>query len=108
MSKASEKDLSELHGTVARGLNRLLKDGVEVSTKEGTATIDAPAAYYGVAVALLKNNNITADPEKNEELASLSDLLKKKRQDKRGELNFREAAEDFATKHLGNDGGLIN
>ena len=108
MSKASEKELSALHGEVARGLTALIKEGVEVPTKEGSVKVTAPAAYFGVAVALLKNNNITADPEKNEELASLNELLKKKRQDKRREMNFRDAAEDFAAKHLGNDGYMVN
>ncbi len=105
MSKASEAELSELHGTIARELTKVIKDGVELPTKdgEGTTRMTAPAAYFGVAVALLKNNNITADPEKNEELKELNEKLQARRQSKRSELNFREAAEDFATKHLGGD-----
>lgn len=103
MSKASEAELSKLHGELARGLTDIIKDGIEVPTKEGSVKVTAPAAYFGVAVALLKNNNITADPEKNEELKELNDKLKARRQSKRSELNFREYAEDFATKHLGDD-----
>lgn len=103
MSKASEAELSQLHGELARGLTAIIKDGVEVPTKEGTVKMTAPAAYFGVAVALLKNNNITADPEKNEELRELNEKLQARRQSKRTELNFREAAEDFATNHLGGD-----
>lgn len=103
MSKASEAELSKLHGELARGLTDIIKDGIEVPTKEGSVKVTAPAAYFGVAVALLKNNNITADPEKNEELRDLNEKLQARRQSKRTELNFREAAEDFATKHLGGD-----
>jgi len=103
VAKASESELSSLHGALARGLTKIIQDGVEMPTKEGTITIPAPAAYFGVAVALLKNNNITADPEKNEELKELNEKLQARRQSKRSELNFREAAEDFATKHLGGD-----
>ena len=103
MSKASEAELSKLHGELARGLTTIISEGVEVPTKEGSVKVTAPAAYFGVAVALLKNNNITADPEKNEELKELNEKLQARRQSKRSELNFREAAEDFATKHLGGD-----
>lgn len=103
MSKASEAELSELHGALARGLTAIIKEGVEVPTKEGSVKVTAPAAYFGVGVALLKNNNITADPEKNEELRDLHEKLQSRRQSKRTELNFREFAEDFATKHLGDD-----
>jgi hypothetical protein len=103
VTKASEAELSRLHGALARGLTDIITDGVEVPTKEGSVKVTAPAAYFGVAVALLKNNNITADPEKNEELRDLNEKLQARRQNKRTELNFREAAEDFATKHLGAD-----
>lgn len=103
MSKASEQELAELHGALARGLKDIITDGADVVTKEGVAKVTAPAAYFGVAVALLKNNNITADPEKNEELRDLNDKLQARRQSKRTELNFRRAAEDFAEKHLGGD-----
>lgn len=103
MSKATEQELGELHGTLARGLNGLLKDGVDVASGEATVKVTAPAAFWGVAVALLKNNNITADPTKNEELSELNKLLQARRQNARSDLNFREAAEDFATKHLGGD-----
>lgn len=106
MSKASEQELSDLHGALARGLKDIISDGVEVPTKEGSVKVTAPAAYFGAAVALLKNNNITADPSKNEELSDLNALLQKRRQSKKDELNFREAAEDFADKHLG--GSMVN
>lgn len=107
MSKASEAELSELHGALARGLTDIIKDGVEVPTKEGSARVTAPAAYFGAAVALLKNNNITADPSKNEELDALTKALQARRQGKRNDLNaFQEAADDFADKHFG--GSLPN
>lgn len=104
MTKATEAELSALHGALARGLTEIIKDGVDVPLKGGDVVkVAAPAAYFGVAVALLKNNNITADPEKNEELRDLNDKLQARRQSKRTELNFRRAAEDFAEKHLGGD-----
>jgi hypothetical protein len=103
MSKASEAELSKLHGELARGLSAIISEGVEVPTKEGSVKVTAPAAYFGVAVALLKNNNITADPVKNEELRDLNEKLQARRQSKRSALNFRDSAEDFATKYLGGD-----
>lgn len=107
MSKASEAELSDLHGALARGLKDIITDGVEVPTKEGSVKVTAPAAYFGAAVALLKNNNITADPSKNEELDALTKALQARRQGKRNDLNaFQEAAEAFADQHFG--GSLPN
>lgn len=106
MSKASEEDLSKLHGAVARGLTDLITEGIEVPTKEGSVRVTAPAAYFGVAVALLKNNNITADPVKNDELQDLNAKLQARRQSQKADLNFREAAEAFAERHLGSDMSL--
>lgn len=106
MSKASEAELSKLHGELARGLTTIISEGVEVPTKEGSVKVTAPAAYFGAAVALLKNNNITADPSKNEELDALTKALQARRQGKRNNLNdFQQAAEDFADQHFG---GLPN
>jgi hypothetical protein len=100
VSKASEQELAELHGALARGLKDIITDGAEVMTKEGVAKVTAPAAYFGAAVALLKNNNITADPATDAGLQALTAALQKKRTDRKASMNtgFTEAAEEFANK----------
>lgn len=84
MSKATESDLSELHATVARGLTTQL-------------AAEAPsAAIFGAAIAFLKNNNITADPTRNEDLLNLQEQLIQRRKDKKLSLTqLREAQGEF-------------
>ena len=105
MSKASEAELSLLHGELARGLTAIIKDGVEVPTKEGSVKMTAPAAYFGVAVALLKNNNITADPTTNKDLAELGDALRRRRNNRLTPQQMEEAADQFA---LSQGYGVLN
>lgn len=94
MSKASEQELAELHGVVAKELKKVI---------EGEA---ATAAHFGAAIAFLKNNSITADASKDEGLKELSDALTRRRQQKK--QDFREAAEAFG-KSLGDSpSGLVN
>ena len=76
MGKATEDALADLHGAVAAALTNVIENGVVVAVKEdGTAVVStAPAAYFAAALAMLKNNNVTADPGLNK---GLSDLRKK-------------------------------
>lgn len=110
MTKATEQELAALHGALARGLKDIITDGAEVATKEGTVKVTAPAAYFGAAVALLKNNNITADPTTDEGLRGLAEALQAKRTArKKSMVNFEEAAIAFG-ESMGSDGfpGLVN
>lgn len=102
MSKASESDLGALHGEIARSLTRIVK-----GTHDGDLVIEAPAAYLAVAVGFLKNNNITADAGKNEELSALSEALRKRRTAAKGTLSDR-MIDEAAQRIEGSLGGLMN
>lgn len=97
MTTASEQELSEMHGEVARKLTTILRDGVEVVKGEEVTVVTAPAAYFAVAVTMLKNNNITAT-KNNEALKGLRDELAQRRAKAKGKLNdraLRDANEDL-------------
>lgn|SRR6188474_3216413 len=76
MGKATEDALADLHGAVAEQLTAVISGGSVVGVNEdGTPIkVTAPAAYFAAALAMLKNNNVTADPGLNK---GLSDLRKK-------------------------------
>ena len=88
---ATDKELGALHKAVADGLTQALKPQLV----EGTV-IHAPAAYFGAAIAMLKNNNITADPTTNKELQDLQQALHNRRHKKLGSAELEEAASEFA------------
>ncbi len=67
MTTASDKELGALHATVAKVLTQAIS-GEECS-----------AAVLSVAVTFLKNNNITASPTDNAELAELNKQLAQRR-----------------------------
>lgn len=94
---ASEEALGVLHAAVANTLTDVIANGQVVTDKEGEAMRISPnPAYVGAAIAFLKNNNITASPSKNKDLAALRDTLASKR--KRGDLKkpaLEEAAAAF-------------
>jgi hypothetical protein len=97
MSKASDKDLGELHGAIARGLTTIIKDGVTLGLDEDGKPIkaDASAAFFMAGITLLKNNNITADASKNASLAGLTDTLaEKRRARKTGMTSMADALKD--------------
>lgn len=90
MAKASETELSTLHGEIARKLTEVISDGVEVGTKEGTVKVTAPAAYFMAGITMLKLNNITADPETNAELSDLSKALANRRKTAKDRMTSQE------------------
>lgn len=71
MTKATIQDLGELHGQLAR-----------TATEQLQAEVPS-AAWASVALALLKHERITADPESNADLLALSAQLKQRRASKR-------------------------
>lgn len=91
---ASDKDLGELHSAVAVALKNVITNGVP--TENGTAP--APPAYLGAAIAFLKNNNITADLTKNEDLQDLQNALNKRRSRLTPEA-LQDAAREFAASN---------
>jgi hypothetical protein len=80
---ASDKDLGELHGLVARSLKARLESG------------EFTAAELGAAISFLKNNSVTADATNNAELRNLSDQLSARRRKKLSQSTLDEAAEAF-------------
>lgn len=99
MTKATEQDLSELHGAIARGLTEAVK-----ATKTEEGVIHAPAAYFMAGIAMLKNNNITADAGTNADLQALNKALADKRKTSKGRLlspDSAQAAIDALERDLG-------
>ena len=104
MSKATEDALNALHGAVASTLASqmqapLFNEGQKI---EGTEGLGCSAAVLSVAVAFLKNNNVTASPATNTGLADLAKQLTQKREEKRNSLRagaLEQAAEDFQSRH---------
>lgn len=76
-SKATVDALGELHGVVAKVLTSQLRHTITNETS-GEVIHTAPASTIAAAIAFLKNNNITADPSKNEALAELNNMLRRK------------------------------
>ena len=99
MSKATETKLGELHGLVSDVLCSQLsqeedvveydKDGVMMKTGERVKS--ASPATIAAAIKFLKDNNITSDIDKDENLTKLSDVLAKKQTQSRLQ-NGRETA----------------
>jgi len=91
MSKASEKALSELHGTVAKVLTaqvlqqqsvqELDEDGCPVDT--GEMEYIASPALLAAAMKFLKDNDITADKKVDKNMDGLSKALQKKQKHSR-------------------------
>lgn len=81
MSKAPESELSELHGTIAKVLRTQLEDTIVVSEEGETKEIfTASPAVLAQAIKFLKDNNITASVEDDENLSDLEEALKAKRE----------------------------
>jgi hypothetical protein len=91
---ATEDALGELHATVAQVLTSAIQ-GEEVS-----------AATLSVAVTFLKNNNITADPSSNAELAELTAALAARRKDGKGKLKEMQMAEEQFHRSVDMPGSL--
>lgn len=98
MSKASEDKLGELHGVIATELASIIAEGATVMTKDGDPVkVSAGPAYFGAAIAFLKNNNITADPATDAGLLDLQRTLSARRKDRKASLTgLDEAADAFA------------
>ena len=83
-TSASEAILKELHSQLAQELLDILRNGVPVFDKEGneTGTRKATAAELSVAVAFLKNNEITADLNDSDATRALREALEARRKKK--------------------------
>lgn len=81
---ASENILKELHAQLAQELLDIVRSGVPVFDKEGKeiGTRKATAAELSVAVAFLKNNEITADLNDSDATRELREALEARRKKK--------------------------
>lgn len=107
--KATEDQLSELHRVVAEGLTSVISDGVTIAVDEAGEPVKAaaPASYYAAALKMLADNNITADPATNAEIAGLTKALADRHNKRRGALS-KEALDNAARvleRDLGGDLG---
>ena len=95
---ASENILKELHAQLAQELLDIVRNGVPLFDKEGNegGTRKATAAELSVAVAFLKNNEITADLNDSDATRELREALEARRRKKKAVMP------DF----LSDEGGL--
>lgn len=98
----TDKELGGLFEAVTNGLTAVLRDGEVVGTDEDTGEVirkTASPAYFAASIALLKNNNITADATGNAELVALAEQLKARRNKKVHPLALEAAAQEYADRH---------
>ncbi|ASL24429.1 putative terminase small subunit [Alteromonas phage vB_AspP-H4/4] len=91
MSKATELALGDLHGAVAKVLTSQVlheteettfdEEGNEVPT--GNVAFDASPATIAAAIKFLKDNQITADMETDENMNNLREALARKQKHSR-------------------------
>jgi hypothetical protein len=105
MTKATEGTLGALHALVATALtarlNEPLRKGDDLVPVPGTEGMGCSSSDIQAAIAFLKNNNITADPETNSELADLNKALAARRKDRKQAMLSQQAAADDFEQRLG-------
>lgn len=107
MTKATEQELAELHGAIARGLTDVIANGQAIVVGRGEdekiEKVQASAAFFMAGIAMLKQNNITADAAGNADLQALNKALAERRTKQKGSLLSRDtrAAIDELERDLG-------
>ena len=108
---ANEKVLGTLHEAVAGALQEQVEGFTEVEVlPDGTERekkVRPSPALLGAAIAFLKNNNITADPTGNAEMANLKEALAKRRSKRSTAAELDAAAELFAQSVDGPLRGMV-
>lgn len=81
MGKSTENELSELHGAIARVMTQQVLEEITITDEEGNVQtiMNASPALLGVAAKFLKDNNVTASIEDDENLGELAESLRQKR-----------------------------
>lgn len=95
MAKATEDELSALHGAVARVLREQLEEKAVITdsdTGEEREVSMATPAMIAAATKFLKDNNVTASIEDDENLSELQDQLEKNR--KKRKLRLASGGEE--------------
>jgi hypothetical protein len=76
MSKASNDAMETLHGTLAKALGDIVKDGVTITDREGAAIrVTASAAYLKEVREFLKDNGVVSLPGTNKAVNHLASSL---------------------------------
>ena len=81
MSKSTEKELSELHGVVAKVLKAQLEEEITVTDEDGTEQVlrTASPATISAAIKFLKDNDITSSVDDDENMSGLAETLERQR-----------------------------
>lgn len=97
MGKATEEDLGNLHGVIARGLTEVIENGQVIGVEEDGKPIKvtAPASYFAAGLKMLADNSVTADPRTNEAIQNLTGALAQRGKAREGKLS-KEALEQAA------------
>jgi hypothetical protein len=96
----TDKELGSLFSVITEGLTSVIRDGETLMDSEGNPVKKtASPAYFAAGIALLKNNNITADATGNAELVALAEQLKARRNKKVHPLALEAAAQEYADRH---------
>ena len=99
---ASEKQLGDLHKEIANAFTEQVAGYDEpIINAEGedtgvTKKVRPSPALLAAAVTFLKNNNITADANKNTALIELNEALAAKRKGRASQATLDQAAEAYA------------
>lgn len=73
---ASKKVIEDLHEALANAFTKIVKEGVQVTDKEGNlVTLTTPASYLNVARQFVKDNDVQAAPLPGTPLGNLVNSL---------------------------------
>lgn len=99
MTAPTELDMDELHGAICSLLTAKAKGALEDADKPYLPDAPPPrqmtAAEMSVAVALLKNSNITAKRNVGSALDTLGDILQKKKGGKPTQADIQAAMDSM-------------
>lgn len=98
---ASDKALGELHEAITIEFTEQVIGYVEKDAEGVERKVRPSPALLGAAVTFLKNNNITADPEKNKALADLNEKLAARRNKTIPQATLDSAADAFNERFSG-------
>lgn len=96
-TKTNEEELGGLLGLVAQVLRAQVEDSVDFideETGESKTIYTATPATIAQALALLRDNDITIDPETDENTQSLAELIEQRRESAKTKTHLKAVGED--------------
>ncbi len=97
-NKTNEQELGGLLGLVAQVLKAQIEDSVEFTdeeTGENKTIYTATPATIAQALALLRDNDITIDPEMDENTKSLRDILEERRESAKTKTHLKAVGDEY-------------